>query len=911
MDSSRLKYPAYIVLVVLAVYLPVLFSGKVLVDDPSLLDISFNFMPNIWWMKESWLSGHFPLWNTHTFCGMPQLGYSHCGALYPVNALLFIFLPYLTAGSASIIIHSAIAAVLFFYVLTDYEISPHPACAAAVTYVLSGAFFGLINEFWLLGTMTGFFASWLFLRKFLRRNNLKYALLSAFAVAWTGLSGDTELMVYAFLFLYLLFFLEAGPSLKKRLRTIFIISFPVVMGGLLMTAMALHALVTARYSIRGDWFPFAINIETQSQHFNLGMPLWLAPFKYNLKISGAAAFNNGLSALYQGFLIPWAMVVVLAMSFKNKIYRPLTISFLVLTAYVVLKDNTLLAPFFSKLPLLGDFHFQTKAATIIHASSIALVFLWLNHAGSSLSRFRVFGWVLLIAGFFVILNASESMMFPVRLAIGIAAAGLGLYLAIKAFKAYLRPRPYVFAAALLLAVEAFCLAWCHVPRTDPKSFELPEMLAEYAQGLSREDRYVIFEQLLSEKRSETSILGSFEVESGAGNIVGPARVAPYSVFYYLTLLYGKMLIPIDENQKILNMWSITNPGTLERSNMHLLHLAGVEHIVSRDMPVPFTSPYSLLRKQAVTYIDMGGKKKSPRTSKGTLDIAGPQSLEVKGVVLEGDRLVMQAKTNDKGWLFALGNKQDHKASLLSARHLTKKHKKTTMTTAPLSRADSYRMIISWVPPQAMKSKCRLLKLQIINPHRAFQMIKDSGKIQIYENIHAMPRVFPVRDFIAVSSLTHALRVMDDPQKFQPSRKAIIPHDRLPGPLLKSRMKTAGPLSKAENAKLVKYGPQRAHIKTKLAAPAAVIFTDTYFPGWNVYEIKNNGKLDQIEGFPANMGFRGFYAETSARDYCWLYGPVSFRVGLWSSLAALFALLAAACIGIIKPRITSRNYRPLS
>lgn len=85
----------------------------------------------------------------------------------------------------------------------------------------------------------------------------------------------------------------------------------------------------------------------------------------------------------------------------------------------------------------------------------------------------------------------------------------------------------------------------------------------------------------------------------------------------------------------------------------------------------------------------------------------------------------------------------------------------------------------------------------------------------------------------------------------------------------------------------KYTGSEVILKTNLGAPAYLVLTDTYFPGW----------LAQIDGqdtpmYRADGNFRAVFVPAGEHTVRFKYSPVSFRVGSVLSLLAVIAALLA-------------------
>jgi len=196
------------------------FSGKSLLDDPALIDVTFTFMPITYWAGHSYLAGEFPLWNPHILFGMPLLAQSHCGGMYPVSVALHGLLPYYLAGSLNILFHSVLAGILIYLVMRQRDISPLYCAAGSIIYILSGSYFASIYVPYLMGSLCGFLAFMLCLQSFVKRPRFITFTGGGLALAWCCLSGDVELLTYGLMTLYILVFFQQQPDglLYRRRR---------------------------------------------------------------------------------------------------------------------------------------------------------------------------------------------------------------------------------------------------------------------------------------------------------------------------------------------------------------------------------------------------------------------------------------------------------------------------------------------------------------------------------------------------------------------------------------------------------------------------------------------------------------------------------------------------------------------
>lgn len=161
------------------------------------------------------------------------------------------------------------------------------------------------------------------------------------------------------------------------------------------------------------------------------------------------------------------------------------------------------------------------------------------------------------------------------------------------------------------------------------------------------------------------------------------------------------------------------------------------------------------------------------------------------------------------------------------------------------------------------------------PNPGYKLVYDD-RVKIYENENVLPRAFFVnqaRVFETRDELLDSLPTLD------PAREVWL--ETSPQTPL-----TPGEASFAEPA-VEKYTGSEVILKTNLAAPAYLVLTDSYSPGW----------IAQIDGqdtpiYRADGNFRAVQVPAGEHTVRFKYSPVSFRVGAVLSLVAVIAVLLA-------------------
>lgn len=891
-----------LLLLVLGMYLPPLFTGRVLAEDPTMLDVSFNVMPNVCWAAQSYGRGEFPLWNPHTHCGMPHLGYSHSGGLYPVNMLIFGALPYPWAISVTIIFHSLLMGWLFFLLLRDYGLDPRFAGAASLLFIFSGSFFYLRYVPWAMGSSCGLLVAWISLRRLLRRPGLLAFGGSSLGVAWCGIAGDVELLAYGLMALSLLLLLESEPGLRSLIRRIALITLAVIAGFLVLSPLALSTMETVRFSIRGPWMPYELKFINQAEYWPYLIPTMLWPFQYYINLNPASAYNSGFSVIYQGFLTPALLVWGILAAWRQKTLRPLVVTWLGFLLLMVVRELDLGGRFLNQIPVLRSLHYSGKGLVLLHALALIAGFrilsVKLGGAGKDRSP-RAFGAILVLCGALMVLLQPWCLGGAERYVLGLAAVAGGAASLIKRKgQPLLSARGTLLLALLLMVLETLTLAGRCFPRTDPARYDFYPELDKFAHRLAPETRYAVFESLLSESATaDPPIFGSFELASAAGNLIGPSRVQPARIFLYLSQIYRDLIQTDQQGQKAAGGWSMTNPGTLDLGRMHLFNLAGPRLILGRNLAIPYTTPYSLLRPGALQWkvSEPSGEERRKTAGAG---LQAPALMEAELTGFPGDQLALSGRAEGPGWMIAMAQpfgRHDH--DLLNARFLNQgEDLRQTASLQAFSR--SGRLSLSWVKATDREAGLEISSLDLNNNSRPFQRSEVFGTVEVFHNREALPRAFIVHQPVVIKKLEERLEWMDDPAKFFPSRQVLLEEETAEVRMVKNYSRNAGRVGAFESAEIKSYGPHRVEMAARLALPGFLVFTDAYFPGWEA-QVVSPGGPKPARVLAADLAFRAVFLPEGEHRIIWTYRPWPFHLGLWAGAASLVSLMLAGLAAIIR------------
>ncbi|MCP4645418.1 MAG: hypothetical protein GY851_33550 [bacterium] len=168
----------------------------------------------------------------------------------------------------------------------------------------------------------------------------------------------------------------------------------------------------------------------------------------------------------------------------------------------------------------------------------------------------------------------------------------------------------------------------------------------------------------------------------------------------------------------------------------------------------------------------------------------------------------------------------------------------------------------------------------------FVPVGSEDGIDIYRNDAALPRAFLVGRIETVPNEDALFDFMRHPE-FDPSRMVVT--DRPPsGPIPHSLAAQLG------NARVLRRSATRVILDVDSAEDAALVLSDAFYPGWRAWV-----GTDEVNIWPAYHAFRGILVPAGHHRVEFRYDPLSFRIGLWTSTAALCLSAAFALLLLMK------------
>ncbi len=169
----------------------------------------------------------------------------------------------------------------------------------------------------------------------------------------------------------------------------------------------------------------------------------------------------------------------------------------------------------------------------------------------------------------------------------------------------------------------------------------------------------------------------------------------------------------------------------------------------------------------------------------------------------------------------------------------------------------------------------------------------SREVKIFKRQTAFPRAFVAHNIIFATDQNDAIRLMKE--NSNNLRNTVI-IEEIRDPAERAYFKPAK-LPDTSDVKILEYKSNRVKIKADLQHPGVLVLSDTYYPGWRVSVDGKNQKI-----YVADLCLRGVPLEKGDHIIEFHYKPLSFRLGMWISLATCFM------IGIYVVYITMRRKR---
>jgi hypothetical protein len=403
-----------ILILTIILFLKAIF-GKLLVMTDAITDGIYLYE----FIRNEILRGNFPFWNPYIFYGMPTIGTLQFG-LYP----FFIFLIILPAKfflNYWVIFHFIICYIGMFLLVNRILNDKKIALFSAISYSLSGIFFGYIYSGHLgklaIYSLLPFY--FIYLREIFINPNLKNALILALFTSLISLNAHVQMLYYLILFtliysIYELFFIFKENN-KKAFKIIFLGLFVILISTIIFFGQFLPIYdYTINYSQRGlkeDDYQFAIT-------WSLGWQDYISTF-----IGGFSGFSIEspyahywgpnpfkINSEYFGIVI----FLILTLSFLNKLenrLRNILIFNFIIFSIISLGGSTFIYKFiWSILPFYQKFRAPSMAFYICIFSAILISAITLKNIKENPKAYLKFLFFVPIILFIFWLFSSDSLI---------------------------------------------------------------------------------------------------------------------------------------------------------------------------------------------------------------------------------------------------------------------------------------------------------------------------------------------------------------------------------------------------------------------------------------------------------------------------------------------------------------------
>jgi hypothetical protein len=148
-------------------------------------------------------------------------------------------------------------------------------------------------------------------------------------------------------------------------------------------------------------------------------------------------------------------------------------------------------------------------------------------------------------------------------------------------------------------------------------------------------------------------------------------------------------------------------------------------------------------------------------------------------------------------------------------------------------------------------------------------LAHSGDVKVYEHLDGLPRAYLVHQVVGAAGPQEAVDLLA--AGAASGARAVV--EGLP---------TSGePVTAAGQAQIVHYAPERVEVRTDSPAPALLVLSDTYYPGWRATV---DGTPAAI--YPTNVLLRGVPVPAGEHTVVLRFDPLTWRLGRAISLAGI-------------------------
>jgi len=875
--SPKSDFFCYLIIFTLVslLFLPIIISGKTTLI-PEYDDFG-EWMLYPEFIKQCFRSGYFPLWCEGLYSGLDFVGWGHSSSFYPLTFFFQLF-QYAKAAPLNQYLHFLIGVFGFFFLSRTINLSRESALISSIGYGFAYLILVMMLNH-IPGIAGTVFIPWAYA---LSLRMLKSPRISTFAMltvilALQQLGGDFELFALQNLSLFLLMvllYLRGRSDFQPRLRGFLLLLLALTFAGLLSSITLFPSFTSYSQSYRIMNYTYHYYVSSRGAEVYLYVLIWgsgfVSPIFCWFLYHGV---RNARTPVYFSFLLISLFFLLNGINwftyFSPLYFMPILNKMPSRGASLYIFLICLFVIFGAGVEAYSRSHSPRYFKTIILLSAAEMVFFVLIYyrlvppfkawtgeyqdlcLGYLLSR-RIIAIFLIVC--FIILMAT---------------------ICLSSFSRLKNKRILEFYLAAEFLITGFCL----VPRHPGNIMEFdPEYLNFLSTINPREYR------IQSVFPADLWYRLKIPIQTG---VLYNTKSADADIFFS-TLRYTDFLNLLDPGAiKYINgkihyvgiTFALKKGDFLTNENLSLVNLANLKYIVGQNKNISSPTSYEIAYED---YRFSPGIRVSPGSSYRKLIVNPPASFGLTLYFTTGDRLNMEIIGKDKSYrIFSqvfFGDSANRSNLIFSK--LISNDNNLSLDLAGLYN-QSGKLVFSFSPlgdyPDDMSYEA---SFTIDNPNKHFKRLPYK-EIDVFENPTALPRAFLVHGAKAIPDKAERLKYLKSPD-FDPSQTAVLndaPFIRFPYQMSRLRDESVKYLEQESFSGKVK-------LSIKNLAPAIVILSEQYYPGWRAYIDGQEAKL-----VPVDHCFQAVVLpEPGFHNLILKYLPPSFELGLWVEITTILSWL---------------------
>ncbi|MEW6097251.1 MAG: YfhO family protein [bacterium] len=201
-------------------------QGVFITGDLSRSDIwSINY-PFRHFLGECLKKGILPLWTPDIYCGFPIFAEGEMGGYYPLNVILFYFLPTYIAYNYSIILNFFLTGLFMFFYARSINLSPFASFIASFSFSFGGFFVTHLKHTNMINAACWLPLMFFFVERFFKKGNFIYPIGCGLVFGIQILAGHFQIAYYSILGISVYFIFRFGSKLfflwinKKKFKNV-------------------------------------------------------------------------------------------------------------------------------------------------------------------------------------------------------------------------------------------------------------------------------------------------------------------------------------------------------------------------------------------------------------------------------------------------------------------------------------------------------------------------------------------------------------------------------------------------------------------------------------------------------------------------------------------------------------------